>query len=733
MQLPRLKRLFSSLLVAALLVPASVSLAQAAPGLQKFLAKVAPGELMKGADRYGPAEGSPPVAGIFAGDKRIGHAFLNTDFNDATGYSGKPIHVLVALDAKGAISGLKLVKHSEPIVLIGIPERRILEFMDRYIGISVGDIAKREDDARAVDMISGATVTVLVIEDSIFRAAVKVGRRLSLGGLKPARPAGPKEIRTIKTERTAAMDWETLLAEGAVKKRRLTVGEVNAAFEKTGNAEAIARPEEGAPKDPIIDLYMAPANVPAIGESVLGKAEYKLLADRLKPGQSAVVVFANGRYSFKGSGYVRGGLFERIQIVQGESSYRFRDKDHKRLGEVLAEGAPYFKEVGLFVFPPDSGFDPTAPWRMQLLVQRAIGPIKKTFITFDTAYRLPDGFVNIERPAVPAAPPADAEEEESRAQTALWQRIWRSKKAEVAILVTALLVLTGLFFFQNVLVRHRKLTDTIRTVFLIFTVGYIGYYAQAQLSVVNVFTFSNALLTGFRWEYFLMEPMIFILWCAVAASLLFWGRGAYCGWLCPFGALQELLNKVAKFFRVPQWQVPWGIHERAWPIKYMIFLALFGLSVYSLAFAEQLSEVEPFKTAIVLKFMREAPFVLYAVALLAIGLFIERFFCRYLCPLGAALAIPGRLRMFDWLKRYKECGAPCQRCGDECMVQAIHPEGHINPNECLYCLNCQTLYFDDHRCPVMIARRERREKRARLSTKTPTQNQPNPQAVADGS
>ena len=410
---------------------------------------------------------------------------------------------------------------------------------------------------------------------------------------------------------------------------------------------------------------------------------------------------------------MRGGLFERIQIVQGETSFRFRDRDHKRLGEVHADGAPYFKEFGLFVFPETSDFDPARPWRMQLLVQRAIGPIKKTFITFETEYRLPDGFVTIEKPAA-SSTAMNAEAEELKAQTQLWQRIWRSKRVNIVILSVAITLLTVLFFFQNVLVRHLRLTEIIRKAFLVFTVGYIGYYAQAQLSVVNVFTFSNSLLTGFRWEYFLMEPMIFILWCSVAASLLFWGRGAYCGWLCPFGALQELLNSVAKFARVPQWHVPWAIHERAWPVKYILFLGLFGLSIYSLAFAEQLSEIEPFKTAIVLKFMRETPFVLYAVALLVIGLFIERFFCRYLCPLGAALAIPGRLRMFDWLKRYKECGAPCQRCAQDCMVQAIHPEGHINPNECLYCLNCQTLYFDDYRCPVMIAKRERREKRARL-------------------
>jgi NosR/NirI family nitrous oxide reductase transcriptional regulator len=124
-----------------------------------------------------------------------------------------------------------------------------------------------------------------------------------------------------------------------------------------------------------------------------------------------------------------------------------------------------------------------------------------------------------------------------------------------------------------------------------------------------------------------------------------------------------------------------------------------------------MSEVEPFKTAIVLRFMRDWPFVIFALALLAASLFIERFFCRYLCPLGAALAIPARLRVFDWLKRYRECGNPCQRCGNECPVQAIEPDGRINPNECIQCLHCQMLYHHDHKCPVLIQRRRKREAR----------------------
>jgi polyferredoxin len=104
------------------------------------------------------------------------------------------------------------------------------------------------------------------------------------------------------------------------------------------------------------------------------------------------------------------------------------------------------------------------------------------------------------------------------------------------------------------------------------------------------------------------------------------------------------------------------------------------------------------------------------MALLTAGLFIERFFCRYLCPLGAALAIPARLHMFQWLKRRHQCGRECHICAVRCPVQAIHPTGAINPNECIHCLKCQRLYFDAFTCPPLISRRKRRAERAAAAT-----------------
>jgi polyferredoxin len=272
------------------------------------------------------------------------------------------------------------------------------------------------------------------------------------------------------------------------------------------------------------------------------------------------------------------------------------------------------------------------------------------------------------------------------------------------------LILTVILLFQDWLTRRPTVLTYVRTGFLLFTLFFIGWYALAQLSVIHVLTFINAILHQFTWESFLVDPLIFILWGFVALTLLLWGRGVYCGWLCPFGALQELLHQLARRLKLPEYKLPDVVHERLTALKYIIFVALFGLSLQSIGHAALAAEVEPFKTAIVLHFDRAGPFLWYAAGLVVVSVFYRKFFCKYLCPLGAALAIPAPLRIFDWLRRRKECGRPCQICAIQCEVQAIRPTGEINPNECHYCLDCQVTYWDDHQCPPLSEKRIRREK-----------------------
>lgn len=308
-------------------------------------------------------------------------------------------------------------------------------------------------------------------------------------------------------------------------------------------------------------------------------------------------------------------------------------------------------------------------------------------------------------PARPAAADGPASEP-------LWIGIWQERRFRIGVLCAGLVVLTLILVLQDWFAARPRLLEIVRRAFLIYTLFFIGWYGLAQLSVMHVLIFVHAVMRDFRWETFLIDPMIFVLWSFVAFTLLLWGRGVFCGWLCPYGALQELVQQVARRLGVKQLEFPDVVHERLWGVKYVVLLALFGLSLQSMGEAVRYAEVEPFKTAITLHFDREWPFVLYAAGLIAVSAVNRKLFCKYLCPLGAALSIAGRFRIFDWwLRRRKECGRPCQTCAHDCEVRAIRPTGEINANECHYCLDCQVTYYSDRRCLPLIERRQKREQR----------------------
>ncbi|WP_316318902.1 4Fe-4S binding protein, partial [Clavibacter michiganensis] len=138
-----------------------------------------------------------------------------------------------------------------------------------------------------------------------------------------------------------------------------------------------------------------------------------------------------------------------------------------------------------------------------------------------------------------------------------------------------------ILFGQEWLVRRPLLWRRVRLAYLATTLVVLGWGLNAQLSVVQVIAFLHGLVFDFRWETFLIAPLIFVLWSAVALGMLFWGRGVFCGWLCPFGALQELTNVAAQRLGVRQIAVPQALHERLWVIKYTLFVGLVALSFYS--------------------------------------------------------------------------------------------------------------------------------------------------------
>ena len=291
-----------------------------------------------------------------------------------------------------------------------------------------------------------------------------------------------------------------------------------------------------------------------------------------------------------------------------------------------------------------------------------------------------------------------------------WVATWKARKVEIAVLLLSLAGLTWVLASQSSLVSRARRLRWFRPAFLAFTLLFIGWYAQGQLSIVNVVALMQAAIAWRSWAFYLYDPMTAILSVYVLATLVVWGRGTFCGWLCPFGALQEFVAILAKLARVPRRR----LQRPDRPQAEVDQVRRPGDHPHRRASSRRdgataLVEVEPFKTAITMRFERSWPFLAYAVGTVLVGAVVYKFFCRYLCPLGAFLALAGRLRRWNWLTRRVECGTPCQTCRNRCEYQAIDSAGRIDYLECFQCMKCVAIYNDDTQCaPRMLERKGRR-------------------------
>ena len=287
-----------------------------------------------------------------------------------------------------------------------------------------------------------------------------------------------------------------------------------------------------------------------------------------------------------------------------------------------------------------------------------------------------------------------------------WMNLWQSRGLDIAILLSGLLILSLGLIAQKRFSASSKRLRILRTAYLLFTLGFIGWYAQGQLTIVNITAALESLTTGGDLSFLMNDPMTVILWLFVGLTLLVWGRGTFCGWLCPFGALQELISLVANAIGIRQRRLRAALDAKLKWVKYLVLATLLASLYVAPRFAEKAVEIEPFKTAISFYFQRDWPYVLWAVACLLLGVVVYRGYCRYICPLGAALASVNFLQRWSWIPRREACGTPCQSCRHRCEYQAIAPTGKINYSECFQCLDCVSIYQDDQRCLPLIQERK---------------------------
>lgn len=646
-------------------------------------------EVFPGAGHFSLRKGQPPYVEAYddgAQKKLLGYVMLSTDITDTPAYSGKPVVTLIGMDTQGRFTGLKVLKHSEPILLLGIPESALIRFNDQYIGKSVTDTlevgpSRPDENIVGVDAISGATVTVVAQNQVVMTSGAAVARQTGIIAPTPREPA-----RFITTGRHYS--WDELVKMGAV-------------------GRLLVRPEQvGLPRGntPFIELWFGDLNQPDIGRSLLGERSYARLHEGMKDGENALFVIRTaGDESFKGSGFVRGGIYDRVQVKQGADAFTFRDLDALNLYGLEAAGAPRYNESAIFIIRSKS-FSAAYPWKLAFLgnrVDRATG--HRSFAVFESKFWLPANLLEGGRPKVEEA-------------AAPWLRIWASQALGISLFALLLVCAGTVYALRERLTRrssHRNKwpVNAFKYIFWTLSIVFVGFGAMAQPSITQVLTWFHSLLFKWTWSLFLSDPYIFLFWIFIIVTVFLFGRGLFCGWMCPFGSLSEMIYKVARAAGLKRFQfkLPQRWHDLLKWLKYAIFFGLLTVSMLSMGLAEKLAEIEPFKTTFLVGITQRAwPYGLYVAILLGLSIFIERPFCKYLCPLGASLAMPSTFRWFG-LKRKFDCNQ-CKACAKGCGAQAIDADGRIDHRECLHCLDCMVLYTDETACPPLVRERKRRLK-----------------------
>ncbi len=597
----------------------------------------------------------------------IGYIYSTWDMVKSLGYDRSPYEIIIGLNTSGTIAGAKLTYHNEPLFEHDVSEEDLLKYVQRTkdINIANGMAKSSTDKPIRPDTVHRGTISSNLMHQAIFQSSRNAALSIGLYDNQ-----NTNRLNYLKEQN---LNWDQLVKNNYITYKRNYISE---------SLKDYSKKNETTKYSEIAITLITPRS---IGYNILKKNRHDKYMASLNSKDQAILIAGNG-YSFKGDKWRSSKKFERIRLVQGEIIIKFNASDHTRISKIQSKNSPIFKEVSIFKIDYKYNFDPTKAWYLELLDINYQGKNIKNIII---PYLINEELIIKKVKEVP-----------------IWINVWLESKFRIMLLSFALLVLSLITIFQDKISKYRKTFKYIRISYLSFTLIWIGWYTGAQLSIFNILSIIRVPITGADLNYFLIDPLIFIILAFTIISALILGRGLFCGWLCPFGALQELIGWIAKNLGIKKREIPEKYYTKLWTIKYFILVTIIGMSFISMETASTLAEVEPFKTAIMRHFNRGIPYVSYAIVLLCLSAFMERGFCRFVCPLGAGIAIIGKLRITDNLKRRQECGSPCNLCSTSCPVNAIPSEGKdkgkIIMSECFRCLDCQLEYVDTKRCPPLV-------------------------------
>ncbi|MFB6101990.1 MAG: 4Fe-4S binding protein [Haloplanus sp.] len=617
------------------------------PFSKRSLSKVYPG-----ADSFSEPSGQYRTVEAYRqvdGERQlVGYVFLTSNVVGVEGYGNEPIEFLVALDTNGTIRGVELVEQHEPFFDRVSAVQRLRRFSHQMVGMSVTQevtLRTPESGEYHVDALTGASVTTRASIETVTRSARIVAQEKGL-------------VSESATDSTATNETET---NQSSQQRRMTLSDL-------GRGTALARWPVGAPDAAAganasapLKLYAAPVESDPVRRSMLGEENASLPAN-------ATVLWVG--LSAPGST----SRPDRLRIHQWVQSYA------PRVQETQIEGVDWSAAL---VIP--EGLDTSRAFVLDLTVGGE--RVRRTYGPGGLAARRP-----VDAAAARALPAWVGTVESA------WQDNWGTALALVVFLGGILAV----FSFRPHICRYAGVTvNRLRIGTLAVTLVFLGWYHPTQPTTQQIAILVREILTwatagGFRWALFFSAPLVALTFICIALVIPKWGRGVFCGWICPFGALSELLYKVTPW----AYELPREYHVKLEKLRYPLFLAIVTGFVISTDFGAKLAKVEPFKAAFYSSLVTDPVYIGWSAILIVSGAVMFRPYCRYLCPLGAGLAL-GNVIQREPIQRYDLCG-DCVKCQTDCDFQAIEDDGSIDRFQCFQCSVCVDNYYDPGGCPVVL-------------------------------
>ncbi|MEO0911981.1 MAG: 4Fe-4S binding protein, partial [Pseudomonadota bacterium] len=477
-----------------------------------------------------------------SGGAEAGYVFETEPMAPLPGFSGAPINLLVVLDLEGRFLDVKLISHNEPIFVSGLGEAPFHKFFEQYRGHSISDSmvvgtpygAGSEGSALVyLDGVTKATASVRIAHESVLAATLKVARE-KMNGVSTGPPAHPR------ADYEEDLSWDDLVASGLVTRKTVLNAEMDTAF--AGTLWETDDPEaQDDPEGTFLDLWVVDLGPPSIARAVLSDDSFEELQSfmEISTSDEPILVVETARHGLVTEEFIRNTAPDLISAEQGGFPIALRDADiyvelRDDVPEALHDGAALILRTDRRL-----GFDPTSEWTLNIKALRKHGVFQPEIgsVTL-AANHVTDGRFFVKPEVIEPVPP--------------WLEALRNRAPDLIVLAVFLAGLLALLTFGlNRLAAHRHFTP-IRLAILAVVTGFVGWWGQGQLSIVTPLATLRTAVEGGSYAFLLYDPFSLAIWGVTLIGFVLWGRGLFCGWLCPFGALQEFAHHIARALRIPQ-------------------------------------------------------------------------------------------------------------------------------------------------------------------------------------